>query len=182
MMSPRCSPQQANGPDHHVLPDVDVLGGVGHHDGLAGRAAGCVQPNDFRHLAGEQTERVSVPQVGLLHERQLLDVLQRLDRRGSEAAIFHPLAKQPHPVVGPRDHHLQPSQLKIPQLRNWQIIRRAGRVEAAGRIIPLLVHWLNLPCHSPETNRELSLEHRLADFSPRESLSRIAGQVRTPAG
>ena len=116
---------------HDVRPDLHILLRVGHHDGLAGGAAGGVQPHDLLHRAGEQAEGIGVAQVGLHGEGQLGDVVQRPHVLRRQAALVHALAEQGDVVVGALDDGLEPLQLQVPQLRQRQEIRRAERVETS---------------------------------------------------
>ncbi len=124
------------GPDHDLLPDLDVLPGVGDDDGLPGRARGGVEADDLLHGAGEEAERVGVSQVGLHREGQLRQVLEVPDRGRGELSFLHAPAEEVDPIVGAGDDGAEPLQLDLLQPGSRQVVGDADGVEAAGRIVP----------------------------------------------
>ena len=111
---PLMQPAGGEAAQHDVGPDLDVLLRVGDDDGFAGRAAGGVQAHDLLHRAGEQAERIGVPQVGLARERQLGQILQRLHVLRRHPPFLHPFAEQGDVIVGALHDGLEPLQLQRP--------------------------------------------------------------------
>ena len=80
---------------HHLAPNVDVVAGVSGHDGLARGAGGTLNAHDLALRRSQQVEGVIVPQVGLFHEGQVLQILEAAD-----VLRLHPCGVHPRPVHG----------------------------------------------------------------------------------
>ena len=93
-------------------PVVQVAGGIAHHHGLAGGAAGGVQADDVVTGHGEQAEGVIVAQVLLFGEGQVLQIGQALDVAGFDAALVKAFAVEGHIGIDTGTKILQAAQLQ----------------------------------------------------------------------
>ncbi len=114
---------------HHGGPHIDVLLRVGHHDRLAGGAAGGVQAHDLLHRAGEQAEGVGVAQIGLDGERQPRDIVERAHVIGPQMVLVHPRPVQRNALPGAGDDAPEAAQLQLAQQLRRHEVGRADRVE-----------------------------------------------------
>ena len=99
-----------------VAPVLEVVLGMAHHRRLAGGARGRV---DARHIVladGEQTERVGVAHILLDDERELDEIVERLEIVGSDARLGERLTVELHVVVGMADGLLHALELQLTQL------------------------------------------------------------------
>ncbi len=110
-------------------PDIEIVTVVGHHDRLAGRAAGGVQADDLVHGAGEQAEGIGVAQVGLDRTRQADDVVDALDAFRPQSGLVEPRAVKFCAVVHAAHDLAKPLRLQFAKLRQGNEIRAAGRVK-----------------------------------------------------
>ena len=93
-------------------PVVQVAGGIAHHHGLAGGAAGSVQADDVVTRHGEQAEGVIVAQILLLGEGQVLQIGQALDVAGFDAALVKAFTVEGHIGIDTGTKVLQTAQLQ----------------------------------------------------------------------
>ena len=93
-------------------PVVQVAGGIAHHHGLAGGAAGGVQADDVVTRHGEKTEGIVIAQVLLFGEGQVLQIGQALDVAGLDTALVEAFAVERHIGIDTGAKVLQTAQLQ----------------------------------------------------------------------
>ena len=111
-----------------VLPYLDVVHCVGYADGLAGRAAGAMEPNDFVHRGSAKPHRILVAQVGLLHEGEKFDVGERLDVLRPYSKLVAALAEEGDTLIRIFHGPLEPMQLKFAQLADRYVVDCRNRM------------------------------------------------------
>ena len=84
-----------------VGPQVHVMGVVAHDDGLSRGARGGVQLHHLVERHGEQAVGEGVAQHGLVRERELAHVFERLDVGGRHALLVHARAVPRYALVDP---------------------------------------------------------------------------------
>ncbi len=104
-------------PRHGLRPDFHVMVSIPSHRHLAGGAAGGVDLPELAHRHGEHAKGVVVAQILLVGERQLGDVLQRLNVVGRHACFGVVFLVERHLLHAIGDCFLESLQLQLLQLR-----------------------------------------------------------------
>ena len=99
-----------------LFPHGEILAGVKHHDGFAGRAGGGVDAHNLTHRNCGQTKGVGVAQVGLIGEGQLRDVINTLNVIRRKVHLLEFLSVKWGVVIHVTHNLFQSSALNLAQL------------------------------------------------------------------
>lgn len=96
-----------HGARHDFSPEIEVGRGVPDHGRLASGAGGGMQPSHLAERHCEEPERILLAQVGLGGERQMREIIERL-----EGVLREPSLIERNPGTHPRQHRAQPVELE----------------------------------------------------------------------
>jgi hypothetical protein len=106
-------PGHHQGPGHHLRPVFNILPGVTHHGGFAGRTRGGMDAHNIAHGCGKKSVGVIIPQVLLDGEGQLAEIRQGLDVSRLDPFILKGLPVKGHPFINPPHRLPEPLRLQV---------------------------------------------------------------------
>ena len=101
---------------HEVRPGLDVVPGVAHDRGHAGRSRRSVEADDLPERQGEQPVRIVVPQIALGRKGKLAEVFERSQIVGIELDLVEFFAVKGNVLVHPAQGRLEPLELQLRKL------------------------------------------------------------------
>ena len=112
IVSPWIEPGHVVAAGHALGPLVEVVVGVGHHHRRAGRAGAHVHLAQLGLVHAQHPQRIRLAEILLVDERQVADVLRKLDVGGLDPRLVHLRPVEVVALVGPLYHGFQLIQLQ----------------------------------------------------------------------